>query len=345
MSGTTETGFDYLEWEDINPGDVLPELVFPITVKTLALAVVGTRDMMPYHHDSEYAKATGNRDMFVNTMFDQALFARFVTDWCGPESDFRETSLNMVGQLCPGDTAVVRGKVSEKYEADGEYRAKLELAVSSREHGMAATSTAVIAMPSKAGGPVKPLLELAKPVIEPHPEMPDFAREWLGKTSDPGWGAYPISETGIFSWCDMVEDANPNYENGDYARSSRHGGIIAPPMGLITWNMQRSGRQGVNPAFPDVGCDSRAAWPPTTQTKHKIMNPPDTSDIIAQGSIQAYGKPLRPGDRTYCVTELVNCSPKKNTRLGPGYFQTNLDTYYNQDDEIVGTNLFVLLRY
>ena len=42
---------------------------------------------------------------------------------------------------------------------------------------------------------------------------------------------------------------------------------------------------------------------------------------------------------------MVNCSPLKQTRLGPGYFQTNLDTYYNQADEIVGTNLFSLLRY
>ena len=35
----------------------------------------------------------------------------------------------------------------------------------------------------------------------------------------------------------------------------------------------------------------------------------------------------------------------KQTRLGPGYFQTNLDTYYNQRHEIVGTNVFSLLRY
>ena len=58
-----------------------PVLDFPITVKTLILAVCGTRDLMPYHHDPDYSKSVGNRDMFVNTMFEQALFGRYVTDF------------------------------------------------------------------------------------------------------------------------------------------------------------------------------------------------------------------------------------------------------------------------
>jgi acyl dehydratase len=76
-----------------------------------------------------------------------------------------------------------------------------------------------------------------------------------------------------------------------------------------------------------------------------IPTPPGARETIAQGATQQYGKPLRPGDRVYQTTEVVNCSPLKKTRLGPGYFQTNLDTFYNQRDEIVGTNLFALLRY
>ena len=47
----------------------------------------------------------------------------------------------------------------------------------------------------------------------------------------------------------------------------------------------------------------------------------------------------------FTTSELLNCSPVKRTRLGPGYFMTNLTTYYNQDDDIVGLGLFTLLRY
>ena len=111
---------DFKYWEDVGEGEKLPVLRFPITLKTLVLGVCGTRDLMPYHHNPGYSKSIGNRDMFVNTMFEQALFGRFVTDWCGPESDFRETSLQMLGQLVPGDVALVRGSVKRKFREGDE---------------------------------------------------------------------------------------------------------------------------------------------------------------------------------------------------------------------------------
>ncbi|MBW2500879.1 MAG: MaoC family dehydratase N-terminal domain-containing protein [Deltaproteobacteria bacterium] len=332
-------------WEDVEVGEVLPKLEFPITVKTMILGVCGTRDLMPYHHDPEYSKSVGNRDMFVNTMFDQALFGRFVTDWSGPESDFRETSLQMVGSLCPGDLAVVQGRVTEKTESGNDKLVKIEMGASSEDHGLAATSTAIIAMPSRESGPVQPVDRLEKPAIEVHPEMPDFAKEWLGKTSPKAEAGYPVSEVQIMYWCDMVEDANPLYIDGDYARKSRHGGVVAPPMGLITWSMRRAGHQGVDASAPDCHWPDRKPWPPVESKGGGLPAPPGATETIAQGSTQQYGKLLRPGDRVYHTGEVVNCSPLKKTRLGPGYFQTNLDTYYNQNDEIVGWNLFSLLRY
>ena len=128
-------------WEDVEAGETLPVLEFPITVKTLILAVCGTRDLMPYHHDPEYSKSVGNRDMFVNTMFEQALFGRYVTDFAGPESDFRETGLQMLNQLCPGDIARIEGTVTEKLEEGGEKRIKLQLSAANHI-GIAATGTA-----------------------------------------------------------------------------------------------------------------------------------------------------------------------------------------------------------
>jgi hypothetical protein len=116
-------------------------------------------------------------------------------------------------------------------------------------------------------------------------------------------------------------------------------------MGLITWSMQRAGHQGVDPSAPDCNAPGRKPWPPTVGAPRTIPCPPGVRETIAQGSTQQYGKLLRPGDRVHTTTEVVNCSPLKQTRLGPGYFQTNLDTYYDQNDEIVGWNLFALLRY
>jgi len=336
----------FLYWDDIEVGQSLPSLDFPITVKTLTLAVCGTRDLMPYHHDPAYSKKVGNRDMFVNTMFEQALFGRFVTDWCGPESDFRETTLQMIDQLCPGDVARIEGRVSEKTRVGDDYRVKVELSASNHI-GIAATASAILAMPSREGLPVATITDLEKPKIDPHPQIPNFAKEWLGKESPRSPGGYPVSEVQIMYWCDMVEDSNPLYEDGEYARASRHGGVIAPPMGLITWTMGRGGHQGVDFQAPDANSPDRKPWPPreAKSAGGGIPSPPGTTDTIAQGSVQTYGTAIRPGDRIYQTNEMVNCSPLKTTKLGPGYFQTNLTTFYNQEGDIVGTNLFTLLRY
>ena len=284
--------------------------------------------------------------MFVNTMFEQALFGRFVIDWLGPESDFRETTLQMVGQICPGDVAEIEGHVTGLEREADERRATIEMTAKT-VHGLAARASATMALPSHELGPVKPQESLEKPVLEPHPNIPAFAREWLGKSTPKRPGGFPVSEVQILYWCDMVEDENPLYIDGDYARNSRHGGVIAPPMALITWMSGRAGRIGVDPSAPDIDWPQRKPWParPKDAWISGHFDPPDTTDTIATRSIQRYGKPLRPGDVVFSSTEIVDCSPLKQTRLGPGYFQTQLNTYTNQHEEIVGTNLFELLRY
>ena len=333
-------------WEDVEAGEKLPVLEFPITVKTLILAVCGTRDLMPYHHDPEYSKSVGNRDMFVNTMFEQALFGRYVTDFVGPECDFRETGLQMLNQLCPGDVAKIEGTITEKVEEGGEKRIKLQLAASN-DIGIAATGTATLAMPSKADGAVRPVTSMERPSADVHPEIPDFAKAWLGQESPKSPGGYPVSEVQLMYWCDMVEDANPLYGDTEYARGSRHAGMIAPPMGLITWTMARGGQTGVDFDSPDGNCPGRKPWPPKAPAEEGsgIPMPPGMKETIAQGSVQTYGVPVRPGDLVSSTNETINCSPLKETKLGPGYFQTNLQTFYNQKGEIVGTNVFTLLRY
>ncbi len=338
---------DFKYWEDVCEGEKLPVLRFPITIKTLVVGVCGTRDLMPYHHNPAYSKSLGNRDTFVNTLFEQALFGRFVTDWCGPESDFRETSLQMLGQLVPGDVALVDGSVKRKFREGDECRVELGLEASN-ELGVAARATATLVMPSRDSGAVRPSLELEKPELEVDPLIPDFARERLGKISPLMRAGYPVSEVQIMYWCDMVEDCNPLYIDGEYARKSRHGGVIAPPMALITWSMGRAGHSGVDANAPDVDRPERKPWPHRTGDgagRSAMFTPPGATDTIATVSVQAYGRPLRPGDRVSSTAELLDCSPLKRTRLGLGYFQTNLNTYYNQREEIVGTNVFTLLRY
>lgn len=117
-------------WEEVRAGERMPPLRLPITVTRCVMAAGGTRDFYPGHHDSAFARNGGAREMFVNTMFNQALLGRFLTDWGGPESFVRRLAVDMREQICAGDTAVVTGRVSAKNESDGRKLATVDLEIS-----------------------------------------------------------------------------------------------------------------------------------------------------------------------------------------------------------------------
>jgi acyl dehydratase len=106
-------------WDEVQEGDELTSVSFPLTLRNLMIDVAGTRDLYPIHHDREFAKANNARDIFVNTMFYEGLFGRILTDWAGPEAFLRRLRFAMRAPNCPGDTITSRGWVVRKY-TDGD---------------------------------------------------------------------------------------------------------------------------------------------------------------------------------------------------------------------------------
>ena len=54
---------------------------------------------------------------------------------------------------------------------------------------------------------------------------------------------------------------------------------------------------------------------------------------------------LRPGDRLRSSTVLESISKRKTTALGLGYFVTWMTTYTNDQEEVVGRQLFRILKF
>ena len=98
--------------KDVAVGDELTPVSFPITVYRLVMEAGANRDFNSIHHNTEYAQATGAREMYANTTFLLGMWERAVRDWIGPAgkihsiSGFRMRSFNY-----PGDTTTVTGKV------------------------------------------------------------------------------------------------------------------------------------------------------------------------------------------------------------------------------------------
>lgn len=332
-----------ITWDELDEGQELPVLELPITWKTLMLLVLGTRDVNPYHHHPELAKSLGMRGPFVNTIFLQGLFGRFLTDYTGHLADFRSADISMRTQIIPGDLARVSGRVGRKWAENGESFAEFRLEVSV-EAGLGAASTVVMALPSALHGLPKPARLDVLPDIPRSAEMPPEAEAELGKQVTRR-APYAVSEAQIMYFCDMVRDSNPLYFASPEAVNGRYGGVIAPPLSLLSWIVGRGPQVGIDPQHPDFDAPEQDAWPEPAFAHSSGFKMPGTTDVIVQNVDMEFGVPPRPGDLVTTTASLVDCSPLKKTRLGYGYFLRTAEVFRNQRGEVLGRVVMTRLQY
>jgi acyl dehydratase len=154
----------------------------------------------------------------------------------------------------------------------------------------------------------------------------------------PNAGPDPVNQPMIRHWAAAFEDANPAYTDPDAAARSRFGGIVAPPLMLQTWTM----------ATPKITGMAERGGSPVEGGQAKVLTLLDDAGFVGtlasntEFDILRY---LRVGDEVTAETLLESVSPEKRTRLGPGHFVTWVTTYTVQSGEVVGRQLFRILKF
>ncbi|MCY4428715.1 MAG: MaoC family dehydratase N-terminal domain-containing protein [Halieaceae bacterium] len=159
-------------------------------------------------------------------------------------------------------------------------------------------------------------------------------KQYLGQRFGPFHCWDPVNASMIRHWCEAMGDTNPIYTDVAAARAHGHAGLVAPPTMLHTWVM--TGYNGLRPpgsatgnAFEVLDTIEQAGFP----------------GVVAVNCEQEYFRYLREGERIHYYAELESVSKQKATALGTGYFCTELSTFYNQEDEAVGSMRFRVLKY
>jgi acyl dehydratase len=99
-------------WNDVQIGDIVGPLAFPLSVYRLVVAAASNRDFNSIHHNSEYAKASGAPEMYANTTFLQGMWERALRGYMGLGGTLRKISgFRMNSFNCAGETVVVKGEV------------------------------------------------------------------------------------------------------------------------------------------------------------------------------------------------------------------------------------------
>ncbi|MCP3983576.1 MAG: MaoC family dehydratase [bacterium] len=148
----------------------------------------------------------------------------------------------------------------------------------------------------------------------------------------------PVNLPMIRHWVAALDDQNPVYLDQEAAAGSRFGGIVAPPAMLQAWTM---------PSPKIEGIAERGGAPRESRGENpiSILDEAGYVGTLATNSELEFLRYLRPGDHLHTTMELESISSRKNTSLGQGYFITWVTNYFAGDEEIVGKQLFRILKF
>jgi acyl dehydratase len=174
---------------------------------------------------------------------------------------------------------------------------------------------------------------------EARDELEARLQAYVGKPMGPSSVAPdPVNLPMIRHWVDALDDRNPVYLDEEVARTTRFGGIVAPPAMLQTWGMPRPKIEGIA---------ERGGSPVEIHFDNPIpvLDEAGYVGTLATNSELEFLRYLRPGDQLHASTEVESISNRKTTSLGKGYFLTWVTTYRTDDEEVVGRQLFRIFKF
>ncbi len=134
------------DWEDVREGEELKGFSLELTPTRTVAPVSGTQDFYPIHHDRDFARQAGHKDIFINTAFIRGCLCRVLTDWIGADGFVKRLGFQMRTPNLLGDTITARGRVKQK-GPDGHI--ELDGWIESAEKGVTVPGSATVILPAR----------------------------------------------------------------------------------------------------------------------------------------------------------------------------------------------------
>jgi acyl dehydratase len=106
------------------------------------------------HWEHDFAREVGTPGFYDYGPQRTAWMGNLLTNWIGDDGWVKKMSLQVRRFNVEGDVQWYKGRVTEKYLKDGEYTVECELWAENQRGEITAPGTAVVLLPSRAGGPV-----------------------------------------------------------------------------------------------------------------------------------------------------------------------------------------------
>jgi acyl dehydratase len=136
-------------FEDVNVGDELEGFSYELTWTEMVKQVSGSQDFYAVHHDPEFARSGGHKDIFYNTGWTRANLYRLLSDYAGADGWVRKLHFEMRKMHRPGNKITVRGRVTDKQQTTEGNEVHIELWMENDQEGVATPATGIVLLPSR----------------------------------------------------------------------------------------------------------------------------------------------------------------------------------------------------
>ena len=175
------------------------------------------------------------------------------------------------------------------------------------------------------------------------PSLDGRLQSFVGLSTGPTHRAPdPVNLPMIRHWIEAMGDRNPVYVDEEAARAAGFAGIIAPPTMLQAWIMR-----GLRTSQEADEARARGVETPGSPNDQlmAVLDEAGFTSVVATNCDQHYERPLVPGDRLEATSTIDAVSGEKKTGLGVGHFITTRLEFTDQDDQVVATMLFRILKF
>lgn len=138
-----------LYYEDVQEGSAIPTLEKTPTTRTLVQWAGASGDFFELHYDKDFAKSMGYPNVLVHGRLEAAYLTQLLTDWIGEQGQIKKISVQYRGNAFPGQKLLCKGKVTKKYQKDGQNLVEAEIWVENPEGQRITPGTAIVALPSR----------------------------------------------------------------------------------------------------------------------------------------------------------------------------------------------------
>ncbi len=137
-------------WEDVQEGQEVPPFGQKVGYMELNRFAGANNELVPIHMDPDYAKNVAKLpDVIIMGNLKLAYIANAITDWAGDEGWIKKIAIEYRRMDTVNTTITAKGRVTKKYEQDGQHLVELEVWVENEQGEVTTPGSAVVSLPSR----------------------------------------------------------------------------------------------------------------------------------------------------------------------------------------------------